>query len=198
MERRDNYAISAQNAKKLFLSYDQQKLIDKLNLKFDDAYLYTTFLGSPYRIARSTGDLQRRAGEAWVDGNSFDEVLTLFDLVCDSAEARTPAHRWKNMTDFGLQFHQNLMESRDPLAEWAQAEPEAFRGRCWPWGQGKSGARTLPLRCRCSICWKWLCFSGRGTRSSPPESATCGMKTPCSISAMRPCTTAWAACGQDC
>lgn len=149
MERRDNYAISAQNAKKLFLSYDQQKLIDKLNLKFDDAYLYTTFLGSPYRIARSTGDLQRKAGEAWVDGNSFDEVLTLFDLVCDSAEARTPAHRWKNMTDFGLQFHQNLMESRDPLAEWAQAEPEAFRGALLAMGareiRGADIAFALPV-----------------------------------------------------
>lgn len=139
MERRNNYAISAQNAKKLFLSYDQQALIGKLGLRWDERYLYTAFLGAPYRIDRSTGDLERKKGETWVDGNSFDEVLSIFDLVCDSAQLRTPAHRFRNMTDFGLQFHRELMESRDPLAEFADGQPEEFTRRVLA-----MGGRAIP------------------------------------------------------
>lgn len=126
MERKNNYAIQAQNAKKIFLSYDQNALAEKLGLRTDDRYLYTALLGQPYRIARKTGDLERLENGAWIDANSFDEVLTLLDLVCDSRADRHPAGIWKNMTDFGHQFHQNLMESRDALADFAQEQPDAY------------------------------------------------------------------------
>ena len=33
MERKNNYAIQAQNAKKIFLSYDQNALAEKLGLR---------------------------------------------------------------------------------------------------------------------------------------------------------------------
>ena len=41
MERRDNYAIAAQRAKKLFLEYDQPLLARKLGAKMDEDYFYT-------------------------------------------------------------------------------------------------------------------------------------------------------------
>lgn len=138
MERRDNYAIQMQNAKRHFLSYDQEALIKKLRLHADADYLYTAFLGTPYRIARRTGDLERREQGVWTDANSFDEALSLFDLICDSRENRHSAGVWKNMTDFGLQFHQTLMESRDPLADFAQEDPEAYAA-----AMKKLGARPL-------------------------------------------------------
>lgn len=126
MERRDNYAIQMQNAKRHFLSYDQEALIKKLHLRTDADYLYTSFLGAPYRIARKTGDLERMENGAWEDGNSFNEVLSIFDLICDSREDRKITGSWKNLADFGHQFHQNLVESRDALAEFAQKSPEAY------------------------------------------------------------------------
>ena len=138
MDRKNNYAIQVQNAKKLFLSYDQKTLAKKLRLRTDAEYLYTALLGQPYRIARTTGDLERLENGIWADANSFDEVLTLFDLVCDSKEDRHPSGIWKNMTDFGHQFHQNLMESRDALADFAQKSPRAYRA-----AMEKLGARPL-------------------------------------------------------
>lgn len=149
MSHRDNYALAAENAKKIFLSYDQQALIEKFALSFDDAYLYTSFLGAPYRIERLTGNLERRKGGAWVDGNSFDEVLSIFDLLCDSKETRMPSHVFQSMASFGLQFHQNLTESRDPLAEFAQSNPDAFRARLLALGgretKGADMAFVLPV-----------------------------------------------------
>ena len=149
MNRTNNYALAAENAKKIFLSYDQQALIEKFALSFDDTYLYTSFLGAPYRIERLTGNLERRKNGVWVDGNSFDEVLSIFDLLCDSKDTRHPSHVFQSMASFGLQFHQNLTESRDPLAEFAQSNPDTFRARLLALGgretKGADLAFVLPV-----------------------------------------------------
>lgn len=131
MERRDNYAIHAQQAKQRFLTYDQQKMIGKLRLKADDTYLYTKMLCQPYRIHRTTGCIERQSAGKWADGNSYEEVMTLLDLICDSREDRYLSCRWKNMQNFGLMFHQNLLENtKDPWAEKFQNDPEGFRKAC--------------------------------------------------------------------
>lgn len=135
MEKRDNYAIAAANARRLFLSYDQQKLIEKLRLAYDDTYLYTTFLGDRFRIRRTTGDMERQTENGWTEANGFNEVLTLFDLLCDSRPDRHPAGKMKSMTDFGLQFHQSLMEdTRDPFTLAVQENQQGFAAACLSMG----------------------------------------------------------------
>lgn len=131
MARLNNYLIQAQQAKARFLTYDQQKLIDKLKLHADESYLYVEMLCQLHRISRTTCDLQRQAEGQWLDANSYEEVMTLLDLLCDSREDRYLSCRWKNMTSFGLMFHQNLLEyAKDPWAERFQADPEGFRKAC--------------------------------------------------------------------
>lgn len=131
MERTNNYLVQAQQAKNLFLTYDQDALIRKFRLSFDETYLYATMLHTLYRIHRATGDLERQEGSGWADANTFNEVLTLYDMLCDSRENRYLSGRWKNMTSFGLMFHQNLLEdARDPWAEKFQENPDAFRTAC--------------------------------------------------------------------
>ena len=94
MSRVNNYLIQAQQAKDRFLTYNQQALIAKLRIPFDEDYLYVSMLGQRYRLARKNGDLERQVGKSWVDANSFGEVMTLLDLVCDSREDRFLAGRW--------------------------------------------------------------------------------------------------------
>lgn len=131
MERTNNYLVQAQQAKNLFLTYDQDALIRKFRLSFDETYLYATMLHTLYRIHRATGDLERQEGSGWADANTFNEVLTLYDMLCDSRENRYLSGRWENMTSFGLMFHQNLLEdARDPWAEKFQENPDAFRTAC--------------------------------------------------------------------
>ena len=127
----DNYSIQAAQAKQVFLGYDQEKLIRKCGLKADETYLYAALLGRVYRIDRGTGDMEVREGEAWQDGSSHREVMTLLDLICDSREDRHLAGKLKNMQNFGHQFHQNLLEDqKDPMAQRIQEHPEAFRHAC--------------------------------------------------------------------
>ena len=131
MVRKDNYLIQANQAKQHFLTYDQQRLIEKLKLQSDEAYLYVRFLCEPYRLNRATGTVERFRGDAWVDANSFAEVMTLLDLVCDSREDRYLTGRWKSMTDFGLMFHTNLLEEkRDKTAELFDGDPEGLHRAC--------------------------------------------------------------------
>lgn len=135
MERRDNYAIAAAQARQLFMNYDHRCLAQKLGTKLDDDYLYAVMLTEQYRIHRRTGDISRYADGSWVDANSFAESLTLLDFVCDSQENRCTTGRWRSLQDFGLQFHQNLLEvRRDPMAERFEANPEAFSAACRAYG----------------------------------------------------------------
>ena len=128
MARMNNYLIQAQQAKARFLTYDQQKLIRKFGLRSDRQYLYVNLLGKQYRIDRTSGDLQRQDLDGWQDGNSYEEVMTLLDLLCDSRDDRCLSHRWQNMQSFGLQFHQNLLEDRrDPTADRYDRHPEFLR-----------------------------------------------------------------------
>lgn len=127
----NNYRTQAEQAKRLFLEYDQQMLIRKHRLRHDEDYFYIELLSCPYRICRRSGDLQRWVGGQWQDGNSFEEVMTVLDWLCDSREDRTLAGRWKNMQSFGLQFHQNLLEdARDGNAELFDRNLPAFQKAC--------------------------------------------------------------------
>lgn len=128
--KRDNYAIQVEFAKERFRSYDPDALCAKLGLPREEGCLCVTMLNQRYRIRLADGDFSRLRGEQWVDANSFAEVLTLLDLICDSREDRHPANRWKNLTAFGHMFHRQLLEERDPNADFFEANPEGFRRAC--------------------------------------------------------------------
>ena len=131
MERKNNYLIQAEQAKKRFLQYDQQKLIEKLKLRYDEDYLYINMLCKLYRLHRTTGDLQQQDGPRWEDANSYNEVMTLLDLVCDSREDRYLSCRWKDMIAFGRTFHRGLLEEgKDPWAARFGVDPEGLRRAC--------------------------------------------------------------------
>lgn len=127
----DNYQIQAAQAKKLFLTYDQQELIGRCQLQYDEAYFYIDFLREPYRIHRQTGDMERCHNGVWVDGNSFNEVMTILDWLCDSKPNRYITGRWINVVSHGHYFHGSLQEKEDdPVAALFDANPEAFENAC--------------------------------------------------------------------
>lgn len=131
VEKRDNYQLQLMQAKKLFLTYDQQELIRRCNLRHDEAFFYVRFLGDTYRVCRRSGDMQRLHRETWVDGNSFGEVMTILDWLCDSNPQRFVTGRWVNILNHGRNFHRNLQEDRkDPYAVFFDQNPDAFAAAC--------------------------------------------------------------------
>ena len=124
MARTNNYLIQAQAAKERFLTYDQEKLIAKFGLEFDAEFLYVDLLRQRYRLCRKSGDLQKCCHGLWADGNSYEEVMTLLDLLCDSRDDRHLGGVWQNLQSFGMQFHTKLLEdSRDPFADRIDENP---------------------------------------------------------------------------
>ena len=130
-QRRDNYKIQAAQAKKLFLTYDQQELISRCHLEHDDKYLYITFLSKPYRIHRQTGDMERMEQGNWVQADAFGEVMTILDWLCDSRGDRYITGRWIDVVTHGHYFHGNLQEDTgDPYARLFDAYPREFELAC--------------------------------------------------------------------
>ena len=131
IEKRDNYKIQAAQAKKLFLAYEQQELISRCHLKSDDTYLYVKFLSEPYRIHRHTGDMERFCRGAWKDGNSFGEVMTILDWLCDSRTDRYITGRWVMLATLGGSVHTNLQDNReDANARLFDTDVELFIKAC--------------------------------------------------------------------
>lgn len=128
--RQNNYLIQAGQAKERFLTYDQPRLIAKLGLESDDDYIYVNLLCQQYRVSRRTGDMEKQVGGCWEDGNSYEEVMTLLDLLCDSREDRFVSGRWVSAQTLGKMFHRSLLEKTDPLALRIEREPAAFRRAC--------------------------------------------------------------------
>ena len=140
--RRDNYQIQATQAKKHFLTYDQQELIDRCRLSYDVDYLYLTFLSEPYRICRKSGDMQRKHSGVWIDADCFGEIMTILDWLCDSRPDRYITGRFLNIVTQGHYFHRNLQESeKDPDADFFAANAQAFCRACQALGvQPMTGA----------------------------------------------------------
>lgn len=130
-EKRNNYQLQVMQAKRHFLTYDQQELITRCRLRFDETYFYIKFLAEEYRIHRKTGDMERLHGGIWIDGNSFGEVMTILDWLCDSRADRYITGRWINIVTHGHYFHRNLQEDgSDSNAELFDRRPEAFIVAC--------------------------------------------------------------------
>ena len=131
IEKRDNYQIQLQQAKLRFLSYDQQELIRRCRLEYDEGYLYAVMLHRKYRISRESGNMEYWEENAWRDGNSFAEVLILLDWLCDCREDRYITGRWINIVSHGHYFLRQLQEDKeDPDARRFSQNPEAFEKAC--------------------------------------------------------------------
>lgn len=135
MERANNYLIQASQAKARFLTYDQQALTDKFQLKSDEDYLYLNLLWKEYRIHRASGNMEWKSRDGWTDGNSYDEVMTVLDLLCDSRDDRSCSGRLSSMASFGRIFYRSSYDDKpDPTAQWIQDHFEAFRNTCAKYG----------------------------------------------------------------
>ena len=124
--KRDNYAIQAEEARRLFLTYDQTAM----PARRDEGYLYLRFCGSDYRICRADGHLFRRSGDLWLPADSHGEVLTIFDYLCDAKPGRAPARESVSMSSLGGHVHTGLASASGPLERAIDTDPEAFRRAC--------------------------------------------------------------------
>ncbi len=95
-----NFDIMTDDGRKLFLGYDQEKMIRQYHLKHDEKHLYFWFFSNLYRIEKETGYVEERPAlmkreqyrergaeafaredEKWVRaGNEL--AMTFYDILC--------------------------------------------------------------------------------------------------------------------
>ena len=120
----DNYQIQAQRAGQRFLTYDQQQIIAKSPLTFDDDYLYLPVLDRTCMIRRQTGELFWQAGGVCTPSHDPSDATTIFDYLCDSRRDRCLSGEFIAMANFGHQFHSGLLESGAPSALERRADQD--------------------------------------------------------------------------
>ena len=111
-----NYEITKKRVQQEFVKYDHNKIIEKFGLQYDENYVYIDFLCRKYRIHKIEGtvewievpetDLDMSAEGTvsaftcdWsvVQEGNFHEVLTIFDVLCDSKENCHAAREFVSM-----------------------------------------------------------------------------------------------------
>ena len=126
IQKRNNYAIQAEDARLRFLTYDQSAMpVEK-----DADHLFLTFCGCDYRICRADGHVFRQVAGEWRSADSHGEVLTLFDYLCDAKPGRAPAREAVSMAFLGGHVHANLASAAGALELAIDRDPDAFRRAC--------------------------------------------------------------------
>lgn len=81
----NNYEKSRNQARPCFLTFNQEQIIRKFGLKYDEAYLYIRFCSRPYRISRTTGVVEwSEDGFVTCTEGDYNESMTLYDILCYS------------------------------------------------------------------------------------------------------------------
>lgn len=132
MSRPNNYAIMADQARTLFLTYDQSALIAKSPVTFDGDWLYLPVLDRICRIDRHTGHIYWSTDQGWSLSTGFQDTLTVFDYLCDGRPDRSLSGEERFMASFGHQFHTGLLENEtaSPLELAIDQNPRAFSEAC--------------------------------------------------------------------
>lgn len=78
----DNYDHQVDIGKRIFLKYDQERLIRKFRLEADERHIYLNYMNTPCRISRKDGGIEESIKGAWKECRSFSTVMTIYDLLC--------------------------------------------------------------------------------------------------------------------
>ena len=96
-----NYDKMAEEARKLFLSYDLEAIRRCWELEADADALYLTYLGEPLCIERATGRILPAQEGAFVSPGAVNESMILYDLLTRTDPRPLPAGSWKSISELG-------------------------------------------------------------------------------------------------
>lgn len=140
---RDNYAIQADFARRLFLDYDQSAILENTPATAGEDFLYLSFACSEYRISRADGHLFRLRGGEWCPADSHGEVLTIFDYLCDAKPDRRAAGEFVSIGFLGKHVHTGLSIHSDALDRSIDHDPEKFRRACLALGAAEASGGDI-------------------------------------------------------
>ncbi len=101
-QRISNYEKMKNEMAGAFLQYDQEKMIRKFGLDYDDDFLYIQFFSRQYRIDRRSGQVSWSADAFRTEEPAnYNEAMTIYDVLCYSKDDCHLAHEWANVENLG-------------------------------------------------------------------------------------------------
>ena len=92
-----NYEVTKRRTQKEFARYDHGAIAAKLDLIYDDEFMYLEFLGRDYRANRHSGVMEWKDEEGQLHEGDFNDVMTILDILCYSKEGAAPAGEYQVM-----------------------------------------------------------------------------------------------------
>lgn len=140
--RVSNYEKMKQSMEDVFLQYNQEEIIQKFSLEYDETYLYLQFVGRPYRINRSTGKISWSEDFFQTEETAgYHEAMTLYDVLSYSKRNCHPANEWVNISSLSTiqggtlekknHFFQNVGEYFDGKSKAFAYACETLHGKNW-------------------------------------------------------------------
>ena len=101
MERSEsNYIVAMEAARKLFLTYGQEEIIQSFQLVHDAEYLYLHFIACLYRVERSSGRVEKKTKGCWTrETPGFEEVMSIYDLLCNKNGRPVLSGVWQSVPE---------------------------------------------------------------------------------------------------
>lgn len=97
-----NYDLQVDVGRRIFMGYDQQRLIRKFSLQADEQWICLTYLNTPCRISRTDGKIEELSDGTWTECRNFSTVMTIYDLLCYHQGENAPVlfHEWCTVGSF--------------------------------------------------------------------------------------------------
>jgi len=142
-EGKNNYRLQMDMAKKLFMDYDQETLIRKFRLDADETYIRLTYMNTPCRISRQEGHIEEYAEGRWQECDSFNTVMTLYDLLCYHKGPALPplSEQWCAVGTFVITGVTNTHTFTKNFAKRFDGRLEQLKAAC----EGLGGALQKPV-----------------------------------------------------
>ena len=165
-----NYIKMRDQMQERFLTYDQKEIEGKYGFAFDDDYFYVPYLFEEWRVNRHTGVVEGSKDHfLHVHQGSFNETLTIFDLLCCGK---------KEIVLAGTYARTNSLKG-----------PIKGRTIACPLAENHIPRETLLLFFMSFRFCRSSSSSGSPMRNSRRCSSLCGMKTSLIICGLRRCIT---------
>ncbi len=100
-----NYDRQVDIGRRIFMEYDQDKIIRKYELLADEHWIYLDYLDTSYRISRENGKIEEQQKEnCWKECRSYDTVMTIYDLLCYAKGDTAPVlyGAWQTLGNFAV------------------------------------------------------------------------------------------------
>ena len=141
-----NYDSQVDVGRRIFLEYDQERLIHKFLLDADEQWICLKYMNTLCRISRISGQIDELCDNVWTECRSFNTVMTIYDLLCYHQGPAAPVlyDQWCTVGNFIITGVQDTGTFTKKYAAYFDGRVEKLRTACARLGstaeQGRAGA----------------------------------------------------------